>query len=483
MLGASLLVGVAVAACSLGLDESKLLDAGTSGPTDAMPQTDVVEAGASDAPVTFDAGVDAAPKFGCSVDADCAKSAGCQASRCDTGRGICVADTCRAACKFTVCDPNAQVCGATEVGSKSVLRTIPLGTGVTVAGRIDKSIAAVHPFVFVTTNTGVAAFAASAFLGQGGADAQAPEAVRLPVTGVGFLPTHLVASGSVLYMFGDPVGPEGARTPVATLDVGAQGFARAIRDPLAAQSAILTPQPAALRPEFSGPQSPGAVLLAQAITGQAGAFAAVIAPPINETAPVVLRATGAGPNLQPVASSKDRLVLFSPTFNGVIFRVVTQAGASNSQMQNAPIDAGAIKTEGPHAFAQGPDGTVVWAHRLLQAGNRDDARVAWLKAGPPDAALVIEHAEVAVDASTQLGAVAFIDVDTVALLVGLAAVPNVRPASSKVVLVRRKVGIVREVQLGNIPIEQVALASSAGFLYVLQTGSPSQLLVIAPDCP
>jgi hypothetical protein len=126
---------------------------------------------------------------------------------------------------------------------------------------------------------------------------------------------------------------------------------------------------------------------------------------------------------------------------------------------------------------------VVWAHRLLQAGNRDDARVAWLKAGPPDAALVIEHAEVAVDASTQLGAVAFIDVDTVALLVGLAAVPNVRPASSKVVLVRRKVGIVREVQLGNIPIEQVALASSAGFLYVLQTGSPSQLLVIAPDCP
>jgi hypothetical protein len=52
-----------------------------------------------------------------------------------------------------------------------------------------------------------------------------------------------------------------------------------------------------------------------------------------------------------------------------------------------------------------------------------------------------------------------------------------------VVLVRRKVGIVREVQLGNIPIEQVALASSAGFLYVLQTGSPSQLLVIAPDCP
>jgi hypothetical protein len=474
----------ALVACSLGLDESKLFDAGTLAPDDSSVAPDVTDAQANDARPPTDAAVDAGVKTSCSVDADCAQASGCQTSRCDVGRGVCVTDTCRAACKFTACNAAAQACGSTEVGSKSVLRSIALGNGITVSGnRVDKSIAAVHPFVFLTTNTGVAAYAASSFQGQTGADAQVPDAPRVPVSGVGFLPTHLVASGTHLYMLGDPLGPEGARAPLAVLNVGASGVATALAKPLVARSLLLTPQPAALRPEFAGPQNPDAIVLAQTIQGQAGAFAAVLADPIAETTPLTLRAMGTAAGFQAVASSKDRLVAFAAAPGAVAFRVVTQAGTAASQAANVALDAGVLKADGPHAFAQGPDGTVLWAHRVPQQG-RDDLRVAWLKAGgAAGEALTVDHVQAVQDNQVQLTGAVWVDANTVALLVGLQAVPNLRLPSSKIVLMRRNVGVVREIQLGNVAIEQVGMASSAGFLYVLQTGGAAQLLVVAPDCP
>jgi len=129
-----------VMGCSLGLDPNKI----------------GAEAGSEAAP-PGDAGPDAAPPPNpdkCKDDPDCKPNNTCLQGKCDRTRGVCLYDVCPSGtCKVAACDDMTKMCGAAQAIGFHVasFKVGNIGCG----GNKQRCFAAVHPFVFVGTTSGV----------------------------------------------------------------------------------------------------------------------------------------------------------------------------------------------------------------------------------------------------------------------------------------------------------------------------------------
>lgn len=341
---------VGLASCSLGLDESLIGQTVEGGAADVQqPDTAVAEGGdGALPPLSPEAGI-------CTKDEDCKGTAGCLTARCDLPRKACVFEVCREpACNSGVCDVAGAKCGAPRP-YKYRATQFPVGAPIGCGGALGRCFAAVYPFVFVGTANGVVAFAASDPLNA------APPA--LPLTGLGFVPNQIIASGSRVYFLGTPSGTGAtARVPIAYADVPP--------DPFATKIPVTTVLPSINRPATDPlvlvPRGNDTALLLDLNVASAYASAPV-EPPIVE--PAVLSATGIAftAGATPLAVSGSRLLMGQINPSGTpIFGFVDAAGSATPQTTaDVPLTAPAAPASGPQAFAQSADGAVFWSYLSL----------------------------------------------------------------------------------------------------------------------
>jgi hypothetical protein len=350
-----LVSGVVVAACSLGLDESLLdrpVDAGGAAETSVDPGP-------------FDAQPDAAARDGgggCENDEDCVSSNGCLRGRCDVARKACAFDVCRAAaCNAGTCDTAARTC---KDPKPYTFRSATFKVGAPAS--CSRCIAAVHPYVFVGTATGVVAFNVS------NPTAAAPPAV--PVLGLGFVPTSIVTSGSRVFFFAAAVGTAtSARVPLAWVDVPRDPFVTELR---AVTTLAGWNRPAAEAP-FAYARAEGSAIV---LTTAAGLPAASLPPSLSERIDLAALPTPVLPGMGPVALSGTRLLVQALDQAGnTAFGFVPNAGTtlvSDAGLSTANLDAGGSLVGAPQVFAQTADGAVLWSFTALTAGANATVRAA-----------------------------------------------------------------------------------------------------------
>lgn len=327
---------LAAASCSLGLDESKIgawkeagafdanvedtgaLDGGDSGPTPGLP--------------------DAAT---CTKDDDCKATHGCLKGKCDLSRKACVFDVCHeTACNAAACDTNAKTCGAAK---PYPFKATQFAVGAPVTGRI----AAVHPWLFAQTATGIVAF------NVGNTSSTTPPSV--PVVGLGFVPTQMVVSGSRLYFLANPTGPGPSRLPLAWVDVPSDPFAAKIE----AKSVLATySRPAAEGVGLVARGGDTALLLGpQAQSYPSATIQAPLLEPLTITATPIVFSVGTSP----ATMSGGRLVMQSIDGTGIAtFGLINGAGTTTPQNAGDTRFADAGPLSGPQQFSQSPEGAVFW---------------------------------------------------------------------------------------------------------------------------
>jgi hypothetical protein len=389
-----LVSGVVVAACSLGLDERLLdrpVDAGGAaetsvdpGPPDAQP-----DAGARDGGGT------------CEKDDDCITTDGCLRGRCDVARKACAFDVCRAAaCNAGTCDSAARAC---KDPKPYALRPATFKVGAPAS--CSRCIAAVHPYVFVGTATGVVAFNLS------NPTASAPPAV--PIVGLGFVPSSIVTSGSRIFFFAAAVGTAtSARVPLAWIDVP--------RDPFVTELRAVTTLAGWNRPAaeaaFAYARAEGGAIV---LTTAAGLPAAALPPSLSERFDLAALPTPVVPGMGPVALSGTRLLVQALDQAGnAAFGFVPNAGTplvSDAGLSTANLDAGGSLVGAPQVFAQTADGAVLWSFSALTAGA------------------TVPNASVRAARTTRLVANASASPDGIATLDVEVYTPNTVPAGTNVV--------------------------------------------------
>ena len=349
IVGAACVVGpacIGLASCSLDLDESLLDRRVEAGAVDVQQPDVFVPEGGDGAlpPIQPEAGI-------CTKDEDCKGTAGCLTARCDVPRKACVLDVCRQpACNSGACDTASQKCGAAKP-YKYRASQFPVGAQIGCGGALARCFAAVYPFVFVGTANGVVAFAAN--------DPQNATPASVPITGLGFVPTQIVASGSRVYFLGTPTGAGAtSRVPVAYVDVPP--------DPFAAKIVVTT-----VLAGFNRAPGDPLSLVARANdtallldSNVATAYAsAPVEPPLTE--PVNFGSTGIAftAGAVPVAMSGSRLIMGQITAAGAVsFGFVNAAGSGTPMtVPDMPIPTAAPAT-GPQYFAQSADGAVFWSY-------------------------------------------------------------------------------------------------------------------------
>ena len=354
---ASALVTIASAAfglasCSLGLDESLIGLESDGGLSDRDPVDATAGEGGDGAlpPLNPEAGV-------CTNDKDCKGTTGCLAARCDTPRKACVLDVCRKpACNSAKCDMPGSTC---EAAKPYTFRAgqFPVGAQIGCGGNLRSCFAAVYPYVFVGTVNGVVAFAVT------DPASTAPQAI--PVTGLGFVPNQIIASGSRVYFIAPSVGgtATASRLPIAYVDV--------TPDPFAVKIPVTTILASYQRPATDGvmlfPRGNDTALLVD--TNVATAYGSTpIEPSITE--PAVFGSQGLTFTMGsgPQAVSGSRLVMAQiNAAQTPIFGFVGGAGsASPVTSADVPITtAGAVT--GPFLYSQSPDGALFWGLVALNA--------------------------------------------------------------------------------------------------------------------
>ena len=341
---------IGLASCSLDLDES-LLDRASAeaGTADVVPSDTFVAEGGDGAlpPIQPEAGI-------CAKDEDCKGTAGCLTAKCDVPRKACVLQVCRQpACNSAACDTAMRTCAAPKP-YKYRATQFPVGAQIGCGGSFTRCIAAVYPFVFVGTANGVVAFAAN--------DPQNSTPASVPITGLGFVPTQIVASGSRVYFLGTPVGAGAtSRVPVAYADVPP--------DPFAAKIAVTTVLAGFNRPasDLVGLFARGNDTALLVDLNVASAYAsAPVEPPLTE--PVNFGSTGSAftAGSTPVTLSGSRLIMGQINgANTAIFGLVNAAG-SGTPMTGADVPIpSATPAANPQYFAPSADGAVFWAHVSL----------------------------------------------------------------------------------------------------------------------
>ncbi len=341
---------LALASCSLGLDESLI--------------GHEVEAGLADSPVaetsmTIEAGDSALPPIQpeagvCTKDSDCKGGGGCLTAKCDVPRQACVFTVCRdPVCNSAACDQSAMKCGVAKP-YKYRAAQFPVGAQIGCGGNLGRCFAAVYPFVFVGTANGVLAFAAN--------DPQNAMPASVPVTGLGFVPNQIIASGSRVFFLGTPAGAAAtSRVPIAYADVPPSPFAPKI--------GVTTVLAGYNRPFTDGvtllPRGNDTALLVDLNVATAYA-SAPIEPPLTE--PLALTSNGIAFTAQstPVAVSGSRLVMGQINGSGnALFGFVNGAGSATPMTgADVPIPTAAPGTN-PQFFAQSADGAVFWAYLAL----------------------------------------------------------------------------------------------------------------------
>ena len=348
--------------CSLGLDETKIpgFDAG------------VVEAG--------DAAVDAPNPTVCKADPDCVpKGTSCLTGKCDTQRGQCVYTLCPAStCNASVCDTKTQACSAPtayffHAGTfKETLGNVGCGGG---GAGARKCFAAVYPFVFIGTQNGVVAYPV--------ADPVDGSPPSIQIQGLPFLPSFVVASGSMVYFVGpvEGVGPS-FKVPIATLAVPG--------DPTVAQMTASTYFENVSVPSIDlvFPDTAGGIYLVQR---DAPAFTyptAHVTPPLVDLGTLTFEATaGITTGASVVAASGTRTITYRPENGGAFdafFSLETQAGTSSAQNAGEKSTVGSMGTTStPVYFAQSPTGGLLWSTTGVSVPDGGSpstvsARLAWV---------------------------------------------------------------------------------------------------------
>lgn len=455
--------GAAAASCSLDLDEALLTPTPDASAPDASVEASV-DAGEDDAGVVIpDAGR-------CTKDEDCAAASGCLTSRCDVPRGACVFQVCRpAACSAGTCNVEARTCGAPSTYTYRASQfkvSGPVGCG----GALSRCFAAVYPYVFVGTQSGLVAYAAR--------DPRETVPAEVPVTGLGFVPTQIVASGARLYLLGTPVGVGGeARVPLAWIDVPTDPFASRVE----AVTALATVDRPPAGPFTLFGRTEGTSLLVD--TAAASSLASsVVAAPLEE--PLSLRAVplafpaGSGP----VATSGGRLVLERTTAGLPIFSLVVGAGTPTpSSAVDTSFDAGAPAADN-QVFAQSADGAVVWAYASL-TGAPGGAPAPTINGAK--AFFVLGSADAGVDSTARVDVETYAAVPAATVVVGPAAMLDATTAMITTAipanLAQTNVQFIRRTPLGvienagggarrapiTLPVSQLAASGSNGLGYVL----------------
>ncbi|MDB4945616.1 MAG: hypothetical protein JWP97_5150 [Labilithrix sp.] len=476
------LTGAAAASCSLGLDESLI----GRGPDGAIADGALVDQAAADAgdgappPINPEGGT-------CTTDADCKGTSGCLTARCDVPRKACVLDVCRpSTCNSATCDQSSAKCGAAKTYPFRAGQ-FPVGAPVGCGGSLARCFAAVYPFVFVGTPNGVLAFAAS--------DPQSTKPLPVPVTGLGFVPAQIVASGSRVFFLGAPTGAgASSRLPIAYVDVPP--------DPFAVKIPAITvlgtyPRPAT-DPVILFPRGNDTALGVD--YNLASAYASTpVEPPLVE--PVVFGSQGvtftAGSSPQAVSGTRLLMAQINPA-QVPIFGLSGGAGTSMPTMAaDVPITTNG-PTTGPFYFSQSADGAVFWGSVGLNAPPAPPqpqtiraARGYFLLADgtaaiDQAAGLDLEVYGAAPLGTATVGPAAMLDGKTAMVTTSIPA----NTALTNVGFVRRDpLGLVkngdgspRRFQL-TLPVSQLAAAGShgLGYLLALDPGAPADPLVYVFD--
>lgn len=343
---------LAGASCSLGLDES-LIDKQQEAAAVDAPAGDSSSADGGDGappPINPEAGV-------CAKDSDCKGTMGCLTAKCDVPRKACVLQVCRqTACNSATCDVPMAKCGAAKP-YKYRANQFAVGAGVGCGGQLGRCFAAVYPFVFVGTTNGVIAFA--------GNDPQNPAPAAVALTGLGFVPNQIVASGSRVYFLGTPVGAGvNSRVPLAYADVPPNPFATKID--------VTTVLPSYNRASTDAlllfPRGNDTALLVD--TNVATAFASTaIEPPLLEPLSLGSNGIASTAGAAPLATTGTRLVMgqIVAATAAPVFGLVANAGSSAPlTVADVPI-ATATPAAAPQFFSQSADGAVFWAYTALVA--------------------------------------------------------------------------------------------------------------------
>ena len=341
---AALFVLAAGASCSLDLDESLIGKGGGDGgglPDGALSDAPGVDGG-------VDTGIPVGPDASaCTSDDACTTNHGCLKGKCDLTRKSCTYDVCRpSACNAAACDQNARTCGAPAAYKYRA-------TQFTVGAQIScgKCAAAVHPWLFIVTGTGVVAFNTS--------NPANPSPPQAPVVGLGFVPAALVQSGSRVWMLGGATNTNPSRLQLAYVDAPA--------DPFTTKITAHTVLASYNRPGNEGRFFFGRGGDSALIVGNEAQFpATAVEAPLNE--PAVLSASPMLPpqNLAPSAVSGKRLLMSAVIDQAAQFALIDNAGSPNPT--TGPVvnlaDAGAVSVH--RTFAQSPDGAIFWATGVHQ---------------------------------------------------------------------------------------------------------------------
>lgn len=461
---------IGLASCSLGLDESLIgLDRSEAGGSDS-PGADALAAEGGDGalpPIQPEGGV-------CTKNEDCKGAGGCLTPKCDLPRKACVFDVCRQpACNSAACDTAAQKCGAAKP-YKYRASQFAVGAQMGCGGALGRCFAAVYPFVFVGTGNGVVAFAA--------ADPQNPAPASVPISGLTFVPTQIVASGSRVFFLGTPAGVGmSSRVPIAYVDVPPAPFAKKIT-----VTTILA--------SYNRPPGDPIALLARGndtallvdLNGATSYAATPIEPPLVE--PVNLGSTGSAftAGSSPIVVSGSRLVLGQLNGSGTpTFGFVNAAGSATPQTApDVPIMT-ATPAAGPWYFATSPEGTVFWAHVALTGPNGGPPPPPGIRAAKgyflvadgmasfdPAAGIDLEGYGGAPQGTPSVGPVALLDGNTALVTTSSPANPNLQTNVQFVTrlptpaLVRNADNSVRRFAI-TAPVSQLAAAASNGIGYVL----------------
>jgi hypothetical protein len=394
------------------------------------------------------------------------------------------------ACNSSTCDQAMMNCGAAKP-YKYRAAQFPVGAAIGCGGALGRCFAAVYPFVFVGTTNGVIAFAAD--------DPQNPMPAQVPITGLGFVPNQIMASGSRVYFVGTPVGAGAtSRVPI--------GYADVPPDPFTTKISVTTVLATFNRPAADGvallPRGNDTALLIDA--NVATAYASVpLEPPLME--PAVLNSTGIAftAGALPFAVSGSRLIMGQ--INGVgapSFGFVNAAGSATPQTVPDVAIPTATPAAGPQYFAASADGAVFWAHVSLTtpppgppAPAVRAAKAYFLVADAmanfdPAAGLDLEVYAGAPAGTPSVGPVAMLD--SKMAMVTTSNPPNPTVVTNVQFVTRTPLTILKNMDNSprrfqiTLPVSQLAAAGSHGLGYILAVdpaspGAPT-IHVFDPAC-
>ena len=346
--GALLAAGI-VASCGLGLDESRIDQVDADIPNDAT---------FPDGPAPIDSGDGSMPvSLGgpCTKDDDCKSTNACLKGKCDLTRKACAYDVCKPqACSTATCDVNAKTCGPGKTHPYRAAQ-FSIAQGVGCGGAPSRCFAAVWPYLFVGTTTGVVAYAAS--------DPANATPAEVPITGLGFVPAQILASGSRVYFLGAPSASATAgKVSLSYIDVPADPFVKTL-----AAKTVLAGYNRGNTVGIALAYKPGDSAYFLDVTTPS---AASIDPPLVEPFNIATNPMMLTPPDAIAGVSGNRLAVWNinAAVNSIAsFGLVTNiATATPTTVADQPLSTvGVVST--PQAFASGPDGALFWTVSSLTA--------------------------------------------------------------------------------------------------------------------